>query len=252
MPFKQIRILGTPLAATNYRELIDYCHRIAMQSGVYAIDFTNTHIVTLRRHDLAFHAMTNCFDLFIPDGMPLVWCLNPKGAQLRDRIYGPTFMRQCIADSPAPFTHYFLGGSSECVELLRKKFGAKSGVRIVGSRHGYFTAGQEEEVIAEINHLAPNFVWVGLGTPRQQAWIHRNKRKLTRGILLAVGFAFDVNAGLKRDAPAWMQRCGLTWAFRALSEPRRLVSRYLTYNFLFLFYLIKDRCFSNRSRANGS
>ena len=92
----------------------------------------------------------------------------------------------------------------------------------------------------EINSLSPDFIWIGLGTPKQQAWIHRHKASIKRGVILAVGFAFDVNAGTKADAPAWMQRRGLTWMFRILSEPRRLLGRYLRYNTLFLFYLAKE------------
>ena len=92
----------------------------------------------------------------------------------------------------------------------------------------------------EINHLSPDFIWVGLGTPKQQDWIHRNKQHIKRGVVLAVGFAFDVNAGTKPDAPAWMQRLGLTWVYRMASEPRRLVSRYIRYNTLFLWYLLWD------------
>jgi N-acetylglucosaminyldiphosphoundecaprenol N-acetyl-beta-D-mannosaminyltransferase len=79
-----------------------------------------------------------------------------------------------------------------------------------------------------------------MGTPKQQAWIHHYKNQIARGIILAVGFAFDVNAGTKPDAPAWMQRFGLTWVFRLLSEPRRLGPRYLQWNCLFLFYLAWD------------
>ncbi len=100
--------------------------------------------------------------------------------------------------------------------------------------------------MAEINRLAPDFIWIGLGTPKQQAWIHRHKGSIARGVLFAVGFAFDVNAGMKRDAPAVLQRLGLTWVFRICSEPRRLLGRYLRYNSLFLFYLAKDALFSRK------
>ena len=92
----------------------------------------------------------------------------------------------------------------------------------------------------EINRLSPDFIWVGLGTPKQQEWISRNRPMLKRGVLLAVGFAFDVNAGTKRDAPPWMQRTGTTWLFRLVQEPRRLAPRYLRYNSLFVFYLLWD------------
>ena len=107
-------LLGTPLLATTYEELIARCHELARRDGVSAIDLTNTHIVTLRRQDAHFREITSRFDHFVPDGMPLIWCLNARGAGLRDRVYGPTFMRKCLEASPAPWTHYLLGGSAEC------------------------------------------------------------------------------------------------------------------------------------------
>ncbi len=231
-------LLGTPLLATSYAEFTGHCHELARRDGTCAIDFSNTHIVTLRRADAAFRRMTSRFDYFVPDGMPLIWCLNRKGAGLRDRVYGPTFMRYCIEHSPPPFTHYLLGGSAECVGRLQERFGATA--EIVGARDGYFGAADEPQVVDEINRLSPDFIWIGLGTPKQQDWIDRNRSALSRGVLLAVGFAFDVNAGMKKDAPAWMQRFGLTWIFRIVSEPRRLLTRYLRYNSLFLYYLAKD------------
>ena len=238
---KIIDVLGTPLAATSYEELTNHCHDLARLGGTWAIDLTNTQIVTMRRHETAFQEVTGRFDLFVPDGMPLIWTLNRRGANLTDRVYGPTFMRHCISRSPAPFKHYLLGGSEECLGLLRRRLVAEQpDVQIVGSRHGYFNESEENEIVREINSLAPDFVWIGLGTPKQQEWIHRHKASIQRGVLLAVGFAFDVNAGTKTDAPVWMQRRGLTWLFRVASEPRRLAKRYLRYNSLFLFYLAKD------------
>lgn len=235
---KTFDLLGTPLVATSYDELIAHAHELARGGGTHAVDLTNTHIVTLRRHDPHFREITNGVDQFIPDGMPLVWCLNARGAGLRDRVYGPIFMRKCLEASPAPWTHYFLGGSHECVEALRGKFSPPA--RIIGSRHGYFSPDEESEIVDEINRLEPDFIWIGLGTPKQQEWIHRHKAAIQRGVIFAVGFAFDVNAGRKSDAPAWMQRAGLTWLFRACAEPGRLLTRYLRFNTLFLYYLVKD------------
>ena len=217
-------LLGTPLLATTYSELTARCHELARNGGTYAIDFTNTHIVTLRRRDPRFREVTHQFDYFVPDGMPLIWCLNARGAQLPDRVYGPTFMRRCLAASPAPWTHYLLGGSKACLTALQQRF---QSLQIIGARDGYFAPEDEPAIMEEINRLSPDFIWVGLGTPKQQEWIYRYKPAIRRGVVLAVGFAFDVNAGTKKDAPAWMQRLGLTWIFRILSEPRRLTSRYL-------------------------
>jgi N-acetylglucosaminyldiphosphoundecaprenol N-acetyl-beta-D-mannosaminyltransferase len=234
-------LLGTPLALTDYEGLAAFCAARARAGGTVAVDFSNTHVVTLRRHEAEFREMTREIDFFVPDGMPLVWCLNRRGAQLRDRVYGPAFMKRCLAKSPPTLRHYFLGGSEKCLARLQENLRRENpALQIVGARHGYFKPGQEEDIVAEINRLSPDFIWVGLGTPRQQAWIHRHKGGIRRGVVFAVGFAFDVNAGMKPDAPLWMQRRGLTWVYRLANEPRRLLGRYLKYNSLFLFYLLKD------------
>jgi N-acetylglucosaminyldiphosphoundecaprenol N-acetyl-beta-D-mannosaminyltransferase len=239
-----IEVLGTPLTVTNYSDLIALCGDWGKKTPV-AIDFTNTQIVTMRRHDQAFRELTGYVDRFIPDGMPLIWALNDRGAGLQDRVYGPTFMRECVLKSPPERTHYFLGGSEECLTKLREVFEVRRPeVRIVGSRHGYFGSEDEAAIVEEINALEPDLIWVGLGTPKQQEWIERNKPLIRCGVVLAVGFAFDVNAGTKPDAPAWMQRLGLTWFFRMASEPGRLVGRYLKYNTLFLAYLLRDSIWS--------
>jgi N-acetylglucosaminyldiphosphoundecaprenol N-acetyl-beta-D-mannosaminyltransferase len=243
-------VLGTRLQRTSYADLTAELQQKSREPRPLAVDFSNTHIVTMRRHDAGFREITSRFDYFVPDAMPLIWCLNWQGAKMKDRVYGPTFMRECVLSSPVPWTHYFLGGSDLCVERLKDFFLKQNPkIQIVGARSGYFKKEQDAEIIAEINRLSPDFVWLGLGTPKQQAWIHEHKSDIRRGIVLAVGFAFDVNAGLKPDAPAWMQRAGLTWVFRMCSEPRRLVSRYFKYNSLFLFYLFWDRLFGRKNKA---
>lgn len=237
-------ILSTDLACTDYRSLGAHLLTRCRQPGPYAVDFSNTHIVTMRRHDPAFAATTACIDLFVPDGMPLIWCLNQQGAALRDRVYGPTFLRKFLTTCPAEFSHYFLGGSPECGKKLCERLLEKNPqLNIVGSYHGNCTAEgaleEESRIIQEIQTLRPDFLWIGLGTPKQYQLVQRLKPLLPSGILLAVGFAFDVNAGTKPDAPAWMQRLGLTWAYRLATEPRRLAGRYLKWNTLFLYYLLR-------------
>lgn len=239
---KQARfVLGTPLQVTSYEDFTALCQQLCREEKTFSADFSNTQIVTMRRCDPEFRRITSGYDYFIPDGMPLIWCLNRQGVKLRDRVYGPTFMRRCVLASPSPITHYFLGGSEECVGKLKTFFQKQNpAVQIIGARNGYFKAEQDAEIVDEINRLSPDFIWVGLGTPKQQEWIWRNKAKINRGVIFAVGFAFDVNAGTKKDAPIWMQRLGLTWVFRLSSEPLRLGPRYLRYNSLFLFYLFWD------------
>jgi N-acetylglucosaminyldiphosphoundecaprenol N-acetyl-beta-D-mannosaminyltransferase len=244
---KELCVLGTPLLITDYAGLTTQCLEWARSPRCVAMDFANTQIATMRRHEPAFRELTSEYDHYPPDGMPLIWCLNRAGADLKDRVYGPTFMRHFLSVVPADFTHYLLGGSEECGNRLRKAFRKiNPAVRFVGSFHGRCSPGGilegacEQEVMAELERLKPDFIWVGFGTPKQQAWVKRHKPMLGHGVVLTVGFAFDVNAGMKPDAPPWMQRLGLTWVFRFWSEPRRLGPRYIRYNFLFLWYLLID------------
>jgi N-acetylglucosaminyldiphosphoundecaprenol N-acetyl-beta-D-mannosaminyltransferase len=240
-------VLGTRLCLTSYDELTRRCHALARRDQVAAIEFTNTHIVTLRRHDPAYSQLTACYDHFIPDATPLVWCLNRVGAGLGDRVYGPTFFRQCLTATTPDYRHYLLGGSPTCGDRLRAAIRDwNPSAQIVGTAHdrclldGTLEGSAEDRVLREIHQLSPHFIWVGLGTPKQDAWVSRHKSQLRHGVVLSVGFAFDVNAGMKPDAPLWMQRRGLTWLYRLASEPRRLAGRYLKYNSLFLWYLLWD------------
>ncbi|MEY2408769.1 MAG: N-acetylglucosaminyldiphosphoundecaprenol N-acetyl-beta-D-mannosaminyltransferase [Verrucomicrobiota bacterium] len=248
-------VLGTTLEVTNYAALARRCCELAARPVPTAIEFANTQIVTMRRHEPHFRGITCRFDHFEPDGMPLIWCMNRKGAGLKDRVYGPTFMRILLCETPAPFTHYILGGSEEVGRRLLKSVQEwNPQIRVAGSYHGKCNLNGEladAAVLEEINRLSPDFIWVAFGTPKQQAWIHHNKSRIRRGLLLSVGFALDVNAGTKPDAPAWMQRLGLGWLFRLASEPGRLGPRYLKYNSLFLFYLFWD-CLRGRVFAPPS
>jgi N-acetylglucosaminyldiphosphoundecaprenol N-acetyl-beta-D-mannosaminyltransferase len=253
---KTLRVLGAPLLVTTYDELAALCQEWARQPRCMTLEFVNTHIVTLMRHTPSFRSTMGTYDYLVPDGMPLVWCLNRAGAGLRDRVYGPAFMSRFLESAPAVTTHYLLGGSAACGARLREVFQTRNpALRIVGAFHGRCDpeGGLEGEagqaVIEELNRLSPDFIWVGFGTPKQQAWAARHKALLRRGVVLTVGFAFDANAGLKPDAPGWMQRSGLTWLHRLGSEPRRLGPRYFKYNSLFLWYLLSD---GTRGRAWGA
>lgn len=239
-------VLGTPLQVCTYASLGADLQARPRTSEPFAVEFANTQIVVLRRHHPTFREESRAFDYFIPDGMPLIWCLNRAGAGMHDRVYGPTFMRKFLESADAS-THYLLGGSEKCGKILREKFlQANPRLKFLGSFHGKCNSDgtlegtAEREVIDEINRLSPDFIWVGLGAPKQQQWIRKHKHLLRRGIILSVGFAFDVNAGIKADAPQWMQPLGLTWVYRLCSEPRRLASRYFRYNSLFIFYLLWD------------
>ena len=249
-PEKTIEVITTSCLVTDAADLTG---RIENQirhdsESPWSIDFTNVHIVAMRKVDEDFREQTSTVDWFVPDSQILTWAVSWLGAKGNERVYGPAFLDYFVRNADLKLTHYFLGASQECLtQLLRKLQEKRPGLKIVGSHDGYFKNTDEGAINEEINRVNPDLVWVGLGTPKQQDWIHRNKKKIKAGAILAVGFAFDVNAGTKSDAPDWMGRFGVLWLYRFICEPRRLFKRYAVYNSVFLWHLFRQVIVRDRS-----
>jgi N-acetylglucosaminyldiphosphoundecaprenol N-acetyl-beta-D-mannosaminyltransferase len=103
------------------------------------------------------------------------------------------------------------------------------------------TDAEDAQLVSEMNARNADIVWVGLSTPKQEYWMSSHLRRINAPVMIGVGAAFDFHAGLKRQAPLWMQKSGLEWFYRLLTEPRRLWKRYLKNNPLFVIYLLLDK-----------
>ena len=235
-------LLGTRLAATDYASAVALTRSWADEPGVRAVAAANTHVVALGRHDPAFAGALAQFDLIVPDGMPLLWAMTRRGAGLRDRVYGPTLMLHALAQPGV--SHFLFGGTEELLERLTARLRDRfPGLLIAGSYAPPFGEWTEEEnarIFQKIAASGAKYIWVGIGCPKQEQWIARHKAALPHGVYFAIGAAFAFHAGLVSQAPAWMQKRGLEWAYRIATEPRRLFKRYLVYNTLFLWYLLKE------------
>lgn len=244
-PAKTVTVLNTPCTLTDSARLTEllskHCLECRESTPPLSVDFTNVHIVAMRARHPDFYQSTSRVDWFIPDSQILTWAVSLLGGENHERVYGPDFMGYFLENGNQALSHFFFGASQTCLDLLHSEaLRIRPDLKIAGKRNGYFNDVDESEIIGEINRSSPDVLWVGLGTPKQQAWIHENKAKLNVKVILAVGFAFDVNAGTKRDAPAWLGPIGLTWLYRLLSEPRRLWRRYLVYNSIFLSGLFRQ------------
>jgi N-acetylglucosaminyldiphosphoundecaprenol N-acetyl-beta-D-mannosaminyltransferase len=156
---QRFSVIGTPLLATTYdglqRDLLESRSRREQRT----IDFSNTHIVTARRHEADFRAVTEVFDTFVPDGMPLIWCMNAQGAGLKDRVYGPTFTRHFLVQSPREVRHFFLGGSEECLRLLLERMRAENpGLNVAGPATRLFQSSRRRVIIEKITRRARYFM----------------------------------------------------------------------------------------------
>ena len=202
------------------------------------------------REDEAYKRIVNGAQMVTPDGMPLVWLGRLQGNKDIARTYGPDLMLQiCGSGLKRGCRHYFYGATPEVLERLESRLKNQfPGIKIVGNfSPGFSRQCQDEspEVLQEINRLQPDILWVGLGSPKQDFWMHRHRDKLEVPVMIGVGAAFDFLAGTKKQAPVWMRRGGLEWFFRLCCEPKRLWKRYTIGNCKFIYYLFRDSLTKN-------
>lgn len=243
-------MLGLPLAVTDYAGAVAHVREWAQSADApRLVALANTHLVTLSRTDPEFRAALRRFDLALPDGMPLIWVMNKRlPAPLPDRVYGPTFMLRCLeATSGPPWVHAFIGGSPDLLDALRAALLARFPALRIGLAYappfGPWPADEDDRILEAIRQSGAQFVWIGLGCPKQELWLARLRDRLPLACYFGVGAAFAFHAGRVRQAPDWMQRRGLEWLFRLAAEPRRLWRRYFTYNSLFVAYVLRDTLF---------
>ncbi len=250
---RKISILGTPVAVVDYDSAVAETLRLAALERPAAVAASNTHIISLARKKPDFGATMRQFDLVLPDGMPLRWSLNARGAALTDRVYGPYFMEKMIRATPRPWRHFFFGGTEETLAALTAHLHEiQPDLEIAGTMSPPFrawTGDDEKEFARVIAESKADFIWVALGGERQERWIIDNLSRHARGVFFAVGDAFALLAGQRTYAPAWMQRLGITWAYRLWQEPRRLWKRYTRFNSLFIYYTVRDALFGSPAGA---
>lgn len=223
--------LKVPVHAVQIPETIALIRQWASErSSCRYIVLGGMHGVMEAQRSEAVMATYRDANLVVPDGMPLVWISRLRGYKLRRRVYGPELVEAACAALGSEFKHYFYGGNEAVAEQMAGVLKERYGIVIAGCYSPPFRPLSDAEKaadIARINDSKADIVWVGIGAPKQELWMHANAPFLTAGVALGVGAAFDFITGKKAIAPAWMQENGLEWLFRLVTEPRRLWRRYL-------------------------
>jgi N-acetylglucosaminyldiphosphoundecaprenol N-acetyl-beta-D-mannosaminyltransferase len=251
------RVLGVPLALTDYEATLDWIDAAVAARVPGYVCVAAVHTVMATHDDAELRAAVEGASFTVPDGQPLVWALNALGHDLDDRVYGPELMRRACARAARDGTRVFLYGGRDDAALRRLCDALKQahpGLRIAGGispPHRPLTAAEEVDVAAEIDRSEADVVWVGIGVPKQEKWMARMRPQLGAPVLIGVGAAFDLHAGLVAQAPARLQRLGLEWAFRLAQEPGRLWRRYLRYNPRFVVGFARQLLAHRLRRGDG-
>lgn len=232
-------ILGLKVTVTNMKETVDYIgENIEKLKGKY-ICITNVHTTIMAYENEKYKDIQNNAALILPDGNPLSALSRKMGFKEAKRVTGPDLMHEIFKLSEENrYKHYFYGSSEETLKQLNIKLKEKyPKINIVGMFSPPFkeeVSLENEEKLNEINRLNPDFIWVGLGAPKQEIWMKLHENKVN-GLMIGVGAGFDYFADKIKRAPKWMQKSSLEWLYRLMQEPRRLFKRYFITNLKFIY-----------------
>jgi N-acetylglucosaminyldiphosphoundecaprenol N-acetyl-beta-D-mannosaminyltransferase len=213
-----------------------YQHLIAARQEGTAkgyITVNNVHTMMEGFWNTSFRTIINNSYLSIPDGKPLQIMGRLKGNKTVARLFGPTVMENFIDwGQQDKVRHFFFGSSEENLQKLQTAINRKyPDAVIAGAISPPFRPIEQwdNDWFAEaINKTKPDFIWIGLGAPKQEKWMFECAGKINQGVLFGIGAGFDYLSGNTRHAPAWMKRMSLEWLYRLQQEPGRLWKRYLT------------------------
>lgn len=232
----RVNVLGVGVGAVSMAQALHLIDGWVARREPRYVCVTGVHGVMESRRDAALRRVHNEAGLVTPDGMPLVWLARAAGHRHVERVYGPDLLLAACARAAEAtrHRHFFYGGAPGVAERLTRRLAARfPALRVAGVHtppYRALTAEEDAAVARAITDSGADVVWVGLGTPKQERWMQAHVGRVGAPVLVGVGAAFDFLSGAKRQAPRWMQRSGLEWAFRLGSEPRRLWRRYLANN----------------------
>lgn len=238
-------ILGVNVAAVSMKWLLKYVEENLYDLKGDYMCVANVHTCVLSEENPEYCRIQNGGIMAIPDGGPLSTVGRWRGYKEMSRVTGPDFMGEIFRISVQKgYRHYFYGSTESTLRSLFKKLKKNyPGICITGMYSPPFTSltCEEKRVIQKgINEKKSDFIWVGLGAPKQECWM-REHQGLLNGFMVGVGAGFDYYAGNITRAPGWMQQLNLEWMYRLVQEPRRLFKRYLHTNIKFIWEAVIKR-----------
>ncbi|HHY45710.1 MAG TPA: polysaccharide pyruvyl transferase CsaB [Firmicutes bacterium] len=224
----RVDALGLPVDAVDMARATDRVRELAMRKGVAQVVTVNAEIAVASRRDPELLQVIRSADLVTADGAGVVWALDFLGSPVPERVAGYDLMLSVLEASRGwGIGVYLLGAAPGVAEAAKERLEARfPGLKFAGTHHGYFfnDPGGEKEVLDSLRSSGARIFFVALGAPRQEKWIARMRSRglLPEGVYIGVGGALDVASGLKKRAPLWMQKAGLEWLYRLVTDPSRI------------------------------
>lgn len=236
---KKVEIITSPISTGSYSSFAEEIFSIAARKRSGYVCFANVHMLIEAYQDKSFRKVLENADILTPDGMPVAKAIKTLYGVDQDRVAGMDMLPSLLVEAAKRGKSvYFYGNTQKVLDGISKRIATELPYLDV---RGYFsppfraiTAAEDAEIVARINAAEPDLIFVALGCPKQENWMADHKDKL-RGLMLGVGGAFNVYAGMQRRAPLWMQKLSMEWLYRLVLEPGRLWKRYFYTNSLFMW-----------------
>ena len=240
---ERISVLGVGVHAIDLKGTLQVISDQIVKKGKGFICLAPAHNVMACHADPNLRAVFNRNLLTVPDGVGVVWLLRLLGYRA-GRVYGPDLLLAvCERGQKNGWRHFFLGGAPgvahRLIAELQNRFPKLKVADFYSLSFEGTNANETQAMVRQINASRADIVWVGLGSPKQERWMAEFRPLLNAPLLIGVGAAFDFLSGTKPQAPVWIQRIGLEWLFRLVSEPRRLWRRYANYPLFVLLAMMQ-------------
>ena len=220
---ERVEILGVKVDAVTMAEAVARVENLIAEKNSSLVATANAEMILNATHDAELKKILNAADLVVPDGAGTVWAARHLGKQMPERVAGFDLVQELMKISSARGTKFFLFGAAPGIadKAKLKAEALYPGIKIVGTRNGYFKAEDEPEIISQIKNSRADILLAALGVPKQEKWLFKYKDELKVPVSIGVGGTFDVMAGVVKRAPLWMQKARLEWLFRAMLQPSR-------------------------------
>ncbi len=213
-------ILGVMFDNYGNAETLEILKGYLKEDKNHIIITANPEMVMAAKNDSEFNTIMNDADLVLPDGIGIVIASRLLKKGINERVPGCDTVQALFEKTSA--TVYLLGGKPGVCELAKENIESKyKNIKVIGLNDGYFDNEKEILITEEIKRLKPDILLVGLGFPKQEKWIYKNK-DLPVKISIGVGGTLDVLAGVVKRAPICFQKLGLEWFYRLIKQPSRI------------------------------
>jgi N-acetylglucosaminyldiphosphoundecaprenol N-acetyl-beta-D-mannosaminyltransferase len=232
-PIRRTMLMGCPVdLLTSAALLSELTQVIDAKRGPKVIQFVNANKIAQVRKDRDMERIMCKADYVLTDGQPMLPMARLLGIKIPERIDGIGLMGKLLklADERR-YSVFLLGAKQQVLDTCLAKIKSNyPNLRIAGSRNGYFSEKEAEEIVKQIRATGCDMLFLGMGSPMKERFADRYAAELGATVIQGVGGSFDVMADLVKRAPVWVQRIGMEWLYRVIQEPRRMFWRYATTN----------------------